>query len=246
VTMTAERCFEIWAPDQVGWSAWAKPVLFSQLRDSSTEPHAVTAFSRPLPRFSSGTALIVDLNGTEAINAGVELAREGWRPVPLFNATNGPKPLVNVLPLMGALLAGADVLEGLSIRPDAPPAFLLDARRMEGNAKVGVYDNRSVVLPQDFPSATMLATRGIREIVVIQRSQDTPQRDLCHVLLRWQQAGIELRQQKASGEMRDLVVSPPSWFRKTWYRIVALSGLRRSNVGGFGAVVPEESSGGYG
>jgi hypothetical protein len=28
-----------------------------------------------------------------------------------------------------------------------------------------------------------------------------------------------------------------------WYRLIALAGLRRSNVGGFGAQIPEEDGG---
>jgi hypothetical protein len=37
-------------------------------------------------------------------------------------------------------------------------------------------------------------------------------------------------------------------FRLAWYAVIALMGLRRTNVGGFGAVVPESSgrSGFYG
>ena len=35
-------------------------------------------------------------------------------------------------------------------------------------------------------------------------------------------------------------------FRRAWYRALTLSGLRRNNAGGFGAVIPMPSSGGYG
>jgi hypothetical protein len=117
---------------------------------------------------------------------------------------------------------------------------------MAGAASAGSYDNRSIVLPQDFPSANLLRARGITSAVIVHDRTGRPQEDLCHVLLRWQQGGISLSFQNVTGERGALVVAPPSSFRRGWYRIIALLGLRRSNVGGFGAVVPEATSGGYG
>jgi hypothetical protein len=35
-------------------------------------------------------------------------------------------------------------------------------------------------------------------------------------------------------------------FRRAWYRLIVLAGLRRANVGGFGAQIPEPSSSGSG
>lgn len=246
MTMTGERCYAIWAPDDSPWSAWAKPVPFSQLDALGVKARAQPPFTGRLPRFAADTAVVVELEGREAVRAALALARDGWRPVPLFNATMGPKAVVDVVPVLESLLAGAEALEGLSIRPHAPPAFLIDARRLQGAPRPGTYDNRSIVLPQDFPSATMLISRGIRTVVLLRDDSGKPRQDLSHVLLRWQQAGLELRAEHVNGDAERLVVAPPSLFRRAWYRMVALLGLRRSNVGGFGARVPEASSGGYG
>jgi len=246
VTMTGEQCFAIWAPDQVQWSAWAKPVLFSQIDTQlylKTEP--LEPFTDTLPQYRAGTAIVVELDGRDAIAAGLELARRGWRPVPLFNATAGHRQVVDMLPVMQALIVGAEALEAITIRPNAPPAFLIDTRRMTGRPSPGAYDNRSIVLPQDFPSATMLVSYGIREVVLVQLGTGEPRQDLSHVLLRWQQAGLALRRESTRGEEEALTLSAPSWFRKAWYRMIALFGLRRSNVGGFGATVPEATSGAY-
>lgn len=246
MTMNGERCYGIWAPDDSPWSAWAKPVPFSQLDRLGVKARAVTAFDGRLPRYAADTAVIVELDGRDAVRAALALAHQGWRPVPLFNATMAPKGVVDLVPVMESLLAGAEVLEGITIRPHAPPAFLIDARRMNGRPAPGAYDNRSIVLPQDFPSATMLVARGIRTVVLVQPEVGNPRQDLSHVLLRWQQAGLELRQEAVSGAVETLVVTPPSLYRKAWHRMIALLGLRRSNVGGFGAAVPEATSGGYG
>lgn len=246
MTMTGEQCYGIWAPDDSPWSAWAKPVPFSQLDTLGVRARQVPVFNGRLPRFASDTAVVVELDGRESVGAGLALAEHGWRPVPLFNATMAPKAVVDVVPVMETLLGGADALGAILIRPHAPPAFLIDALRMQGAPRPGTYDNRSIVLPQDFPSATMLIARGIRTVVLYRREKGKPRQDLSHVLLRWQQAGIELRSVDLDGEEDRLVVSPPSLFRKAWHRMIALLGLRRSNVGGFGALVPEASSGGYG
>ena len=53
-----------------------------------------------------------------------------------------------------------------------------------------------------------------------------------------------------SGEtttLEKLVVEKPFQFKSLWYRALALAGLRRSNVGGFGSAipVPSQSGGGY-
>jgi len=79
---------------------------------------------------------------------------------------------------------------------------------------------------------------------VLQHSLLEPHADLAHVLLRWQRAGVRLTIATvlAGKSPTDLVVRPPSMFRRAWYAAIALLGLRRSNVGGFGAVVPEQTS----
>lgn len=237
-----------WAPDASPWSDWAKPVAFAQL-DSLMIPSRIGApYQSELPVFSRDTAVVVDLDGQTSVAAGLALARAGWRPVPLYNATMGGRAVVDMLPVLAGLLHGAEELAALEISPDAPPAFLIDGRRMQGRPSPGMYDNRWVVLPQDFPSATALANRGITRVVLYNSAGTLPREDLRHVLLRWQQAGIELRRGETRGEDARLVVAPPSWFRKAWYRLIALFGLRRSNIGGFGAFVPEATSysGGYG
>jgi hypothetical protein len=78
----------------------------------------------------------------------------------------------------------------------------------------------------------------------------TPAKDLAHVLRRWQEGGLTLAiVDLSTGSIdRDARVPKPSMFRLAWYAVIALMGLRRTNVGGFGAVVPESSgrSGFYG
>jgi hypothetical protein len=251
--MTNEQCFEAWAPDGVAWSQWAKPVLFAQLdrinlRAQDMEKHASVDVSWvPEPRERS--AIIVDLPGPASVATGIALAERGYRPVPLFNTSDGASPVVRVDSIALALQLGAEVIRDARIPADAPPAFLLDARRMSPSLLPGPgkFDNRWMVFPQDFPSGTYLRAAGLGEVVLIGESA-TAREDLAHVLLRWQQAGMRILAAPATpGERpRELVVKEPSLFRRAWYRAIALSGLRRNDAGGFGAVIPIASSASYG
>jgi len=250
----AEACFAIWAPDDAVWSPWAKPAIFAAgpvfMPDNATAPVA-PALDRPgLPEAWTPAAIIVDLPGADAVAMGLALAARGFRPVPLFNGTTGPMPVINNDPLVAALGAGGATLSQLPLKPDAKPAFLLDSRRMDpiGAGEPGRYDNRWVTLPQDFPSAAFLQHQGIEEVTLV--TGGTPMSDISHVARRWQEAGLRMRLvDPVSWKIDDPYDVPvPSLFRTAWYAAATLMGLRRNNVGGFGSTVPEQtrSTGFYG
>lgn len=253
--LNTEDCYAIWAPDGLVWSPWAKRALFAGepgVPDDDMSIVLPPLDSVAVPDPWTPAALVVDLPGPESVFVGLALAARGFRPVPLFNGTSGPMAVVDNGPLLAALGAGAAVLQTSALKPDARPAFLLDSRRLDpiGAGEPGRYDNRWVVLPQDFPSATFLASQHITDVTVIQRGGTTPMQDLVHVLRRWQDAGMRIRGiDLATNDVRDpLDVPTPTWFRRAWYAMLAIAGLRRSNVGGFGSMVPEQtrSSGFYG
>ena len=64
------------------------------------------------------------------------------------------------------------------------------------------------------------------------------------MLRRWQDSGIEVRVLDLSaGQTATRVDVPkPSHFKLAWYAAIALLGLRRSNVGGFGSMIPEQTA----
>jgi hypothetical protein len=249
----SEDCFAAWAPDDSIWSEWAKPVAFIQAADLNlTGPPGDEALPSIPLTVGSNSALVVDLPGSESVNVGLALAERGMRPVPLFNGTSGPSAVIDVHPITRALVAGAGRLMRHQPVRDAAPAFLLDSRRNDRAIVIrpGVYDNRWVTLPQDFPSGALLVSRGIRHVTLVQRDGLSIRPDLAHVLRRWQDHGIVLRVvDLASGQTADNVQVPkPSGFKLAWYGAIALLGLRRSNVGGFGSMIPEQTarSGFYG
>lgn len=247
-SVSIESIYTTWAPNGALWSPWVRPVLFTQLAELGLKPETTDLSAREEMKLpdARGCALVIDLPGSESVVVGLVTAHRGWRPIPLFNSTSGPAPLVDVRPIAQQLYSGTWLLRDMRIPPEAPPAFLIDADRMRGIPAPGRFDNRSVVLPQDFPSGTLLRSKGIHEALLVQRGGTNVREDLAHVLVRWQQAGVRLRvlDLQGAGDPEDLRVGPPRLFRRAWYGVIGLLGLRRNNVGGFGGLIPEQTTGG--
>lgn len=249
--MTEQEIYDLWAPLDSPWSPWVKPVLFTQLDHNLS---ARTSAMRPLKSELAASlaaqrlALVLDLPGEHAVEVGLQLARSGYRPVPLFNTSHGTNPVVAVGGILQALRAGTDLLRTVTLAPDAPPAFLLDAQRMRERGPVlpGKYDNRWLVFPQDFPSAHFLKSQKIDAVVLVQETSLRPQDDLAHVLLRWQEESIPLLAISSDAPIlpEPIRVEKPPRYRSLWYHFLAVLGLRRNSAGGFGAVVPIPSQGG--
>lgn len=268
--MTPEEIYQTWAPAESTWSAWVIPVPFAQI--VCLNPHAAgvraEAEACAVNLESAGDlAIVVDLPGGEAIRLGLALAMRGFRPVPVIDGSPGPFPIVasqqevtegtlqnslrtiavDMRELLRGLCSGAELLNELTIPPDAKPAFLLDAARMAEGLQIGdkMFDNRWKTIPQDFPSGRLLHEKGIRRVLLIQKEDGQPKEDLAHVLLRWQEAGIAIFCATKADDtaMKPLYVNKPRNYRSLWYRALAFLGLRRGSGGGFGAWPPESTSG---
>jgi hypothetical protein len=90
-------------------------------------------------------------------------------------------------------------------------------------------------------------SRGVDRVLHVRHNMREPQEDLTHTLLRWQQSGIAIESmmldEPATPPMPITVQKPPL-FRIAWQRMLAVAGLRRNPLGGFGGVLPEPGSGG--
>jgi hypothetical protein len=252
--MKSEDVYAIWAPADSPWSPWAKPTLFAQLANIEVIENAAAwtnVDTTAIPAPAADTAVIIELPGAKSMHWGMALAQRGYRPVPLYNGCLYPgidrsRALLDVAPILDVVMWGTLPLQRIQISASAPPAFLLDADRCRNRfPSPDRFDNRWVVFPQDFPSANLLLSRGIRQVILVQE-QEQSQDDLAHVLLRWQEAGIQILNQLsfAAGPPKQISVARPSNFRSLLYRAFALMGLRRNSAGGFGSVVPQPGSGG--
>jgi hypothetical protein len=261
--MNEKEVFAAWAPQDSIWSPWVAPVLFAQTYWDIRPSDPVVP--QPLPWLQEAmkeTAFVVDLPFAGSVEVGFALAARGYRPVPLYNASPGPPVVglppgsqgvsnaaVDMRPIAGAIGRMTSSLEALNLPADAPPAFLLDANRLEGTTKPvspGMFDNRWMVFPQDFPSASFLLAHGIRKALLVQKDRLEPQDDLAHTLLRWQEGGIGILSKKLDDNAPPLAITVkrPSKYRAVWYRALAQLGLRRSSGGGFGSYIPVASAGG--
>jgi hypothetical protein len=179
---------------------------------------------------------------------GVSLAATGYRPIPVINACRGVAALVNLAPAAAALRRGAADLSRITLAADARPVFIVDADRFpDMRAAPGQFDNRSLLFPEDFPSATFLRDHGVTRVALVRHARPSGNADLDHVLRRWQEGGITLswgHPEATHGE--PLQVEKPRGFRSIFHRAstIARHALRRHTVGGFGAEVPIPSAGG--
>lgn len=280
--MTEREAFEAWAPPEMAWSAWAKPTLFvhpprpigTQILGAPGAPTpgaatGPTPFESPLPaphgadgssdelawpRLIPGhSALVLEMPGPLGVESGIALRDRGYWPVPLYNATPGFNAFVDVGPTVRALHDGAPRLRG-RFDPAALPCFLLDINRCPAGLRrsPGRYDNRSVVFPQDFPSAILMRSRGVEQVVVVSHGSSPSAggadlaTDLAHVLHGWERDGLRiLRMTATSGKPPvQISVPKPKGFGLAWRRLITFAGFRRSAVGGFGSLIPEASTGG--
>jgi hypothetical protein len=255
--MTKHEIFEVWAPPGGIWSDWVKPVLFARMQSEVeyvADPPRLP--SDPQIRYEQESALVIDLPGALGVEVGIIAAKNGYRPVPLYNAL--PAPNENPLGLTGAtvpgitgvmysLAAATPVLSSLSLPSAAPAAFLLDANRRGGMGKPrpGMFDNRSVSFTTDFPSATYLSVQGISKVYLVQETGAAPQPDLAHTLLKWQENGIQIFAKTLMNPevLEPLRIARPSHFGRIWYRVLLALGLQSDRLGGFGGIVPDPSSG---
>jgi hypothetical protein len=269
--VTPEEIYNAWAPPQSPWSQWAKPVVFAHMAtppnpyvlppDQVSDPVSASFDITHIPPADGKTAVVIDMPSATGATLALRLANErGYRPVPLYNAVPAPfhadtlamytkaGVAIDMHDILESLRAWADELAALHLPPEAPPAFILDARRRGAgwSPTPGHFDNRSVSLPTDFPSATFLQSRGVRNALLIQPvGLGQAQPDLAHTLRRWQDGTVDLSLYEIDAPqrfVRPLDVPKPSWFGHVWHNVLVLAGLRRNAMGGFGGFLPVPSS----
>ena len=256
--LSKDEVYALWAPQESVWSPWVKPVLFSFVGSvlQARPPRSFAFKSDWVPGHDGSTAIILDVPGETGVFWSLELARLGYRPVPLYNALPFPvseKPFAHELrpptavdaeSILSAIIAVAPELQKISLPPNAPPVFLLDADRRIARTDLdpGVFDNRSVCFTTDFPSDDFLLQHGIDSVLVIRDNTKFAQ-DLIQTLVTWQQRGIRVLSKSRLGNDLpvQVVVKPPGILSGIWFRITVALGLRRSELGGFGGIVPASS-----
>lgn len=194
--MTGRDIFKIWAPVDVKWTEWVRPLPFVAINEEvkiNTFENFTHTTINYIDESHIDTAIIVDLPGEESVFEGIALSKIGYRPIPIYNGTNeqqGAMPTTNNHAIENALKWGALEIKKTEIKNDAPPAFLIDSNRMNRyKMNESVFDNSWDVYGQDMPSAEYFIKNGINKIIV--RSEKI-QKDLKKILYNFQKQKIKI------------------------------------------------------
>jgi len=251
--------YDVWVGNDNAWEIWTKPSPFAQMKNETSradapEGHQYRGRSLPwsdidvswAPDVTLGTFILVDIEGASSVALGFTLMSRGYRPVVAINTCTGPDEVLDMNPVLDALREGARFAHAFPRQRSAPPAFLLDARRMSTTRPLvpGAFDNRWMIFRQDLPSADLLRSRKLSRVVVV-LCEDTIADDLRHVLYAWQKGGIEILVKYINRESpaEPVTIQSPSWLRRIWGQPAGAEELLRNAQGSFGARIPEPSHG---
>ena len=208
---------------------------------------------RPVPLYNSVPVMLPDLRMPSPAPAADPAAGPTQDNLDLLvslslpgeTSEHGPRAVIDMYPIVRVLVQAAQRESLKTLSPHAPPAFLLDSRRRGIGAipRPGDFDNRSISLPTDFPSANFMLANRIRDAIVIQEQEGPPQQDLAHTLRRWQDAEIRIMTSIPGATPQPVVVGRPPRFRHMWYGLLARLGLRQNPLGGYGGFLPVPSAG---
>jgi hypothetical protein len=88
--LSKKSIYSVWAPRDAKWTPWVKPVAFACIEYFPAPVAGSSPDTSWAPTNDPHTAIVVDLPGGDGVWAGIDLARRGYRPVPLYNALPGP------------------------------------------------------------------------------------------------------------------------------------------------------------
>lgn len=155
------------------------------------------------------TAVILDSGGAHSVAMAVKLAKElGYQPIVMFDTEPHPQGANKAEQDLATLLYFAEEVKRLKadggIRPDAPPAFILDTHRDDLFPGGKDVDNTYTYDNKDFPDAQTLRQHGITKVVYLNegdqhgsvtpsfQSIDRVAKDLKPTVRAWEQNGIKM------------------------------------------------------
>lgn len=207
--MTGKEIYRIWAPNGAKWIDWVRPVPFVVI-NNDLKLYNISDFKSTNIDYikeSTNTAIIVDLPGVESIKEGISLCNFGFRPIPIYNGTieqEGARATTDNKVITTGLIYGASKLEKISIKNDAPPAFLLDTNRTNRyKMSISIFDNSWDIYDQDLPTAEYFLNNGIDRIIV---RSDKLQKDLKKILYKFQNKGITIYFTNGYEEPKKIIV----------------------------------------
>ena len=191
--MDGRELYKIYAPAVAKWIDWVHPVPFVAIDTYNRKP-IVDWIDRKaifLKEYQQDAAIFIDLPGKESIELGIDLAHNGYRPIPIFNGADeqqGSQATTDTYLIESCLINGGEKLKNIKLENDANPAFLLDSYRINRyRSNESIFDNSWDIYKQDVPSAEYFIKNDITKIIVV---TDKIQKDLKKILISYQNEGI--------------------------------------------------------
>jgi hypothetical protein len=254
--LSAEVLFDTWGPAKGSpWEPYHCVTLFAALDRfpggiiGPTDPESAAAIEAALgdPSFFPGWAgpgvfVLVDLPGVQSVALGSRLIQAGMQPVCTFDNWPHPAGLLKPENILAQLLRYASTVDSAraTLAPDSPPVWLCDRDRF--GIRPGrplEFDNRYYLDDSVLPGIDVLRKAGISTaICLLPSGREALLDDLHPYFAGLRKGGIEtLRTSLEEPEMRLALLEVQSGKKPSFRQ------FRRSSAGGFGASVPEPSSG---
>ena len=118
--MRGKEIYKIYAPDGAKWIEWVRPVPFVAI-DTYNRKILANWVDRKvlfLNKYDQDSAIFIDLPGNESIELGISLADIGYRPIPLFNGTDGntnSQTIVDTYLIESSLINGSEKLKNMHL-----------------------------------------------------------------------------------------------------------------------------------
>lgn len=155
------------------------------------------------------TAVILDSGGAHSVAMAVELMKQGYQPIVMFNTVpvqNGSNRAEQELATMLYFANEAQQLkEQGAFSASSPPVFIMDCHRDDKPYSATTVDNSYSYSKQDLPSAQVLRDHGIAKVVYLNegdqngrinadfQSTDRLPRDLKPVVAVWNAEGVAVK-----------------------------------------------------
>lgn len=263
--LTAEALHDVWGPAPGSpWQPYHCVPLFAALdtlpkalvgptpREMATHFESVlhiseASSSSPLGQnwVSERVGIFIDLPGVQSVPLAFRLALAGYQPVCTFDHWPHPAGLLHPELILAQLIRFAPLMESarFGIRPENPPIWVCDRNRL--GTVPGLprqFDNRYFLDDSVLPGLAALKAAGIQHLIcIVPTLAEPPLEDLLAWLFSLQKAGFK--------DIHVVALSDPSLAPydlppgKLKSRINSRR-FQRSAAGGFGRLIPEESSSG--
>lgn len=155
------------------------------------------------------TAVILDSGGAHSVAMAVELMKQGYQPIVMFNTVpvhNGSNRAEQELATMLYFAKEVQQLkEQGAFSASSPPVFIMDCHRGDKPYSASTADNSYSYSKQDLPSAQVLRDHGIAKVVYLNegdqngrinpdfQSTDRLPQDLKPVVAEWNAEGVAVK-----------------------------------------------------